>query len=141
MVVENVGSGSPTPKRNTRRSPRYRRGCVRVYASMPPSCVCVYVYVVRIRRGGEAVHLAARRGRMESWRTAAGGYGVKAVGARLVEGGRRGEGGKMGVFGWPNPGGSGRRGGVGPRGGQGGSCRSPGQQTSSDPAGGSTRLN
>lgn len=25
--------------------------------------------------------------------------------------------------------------------GQGGSCRSPGQQTSSDPAGGSTRLN
>lgn len=74
----------------------------------------------------------------------------------MVEGGR-GVGGKMGVFGWPNPGGgtgvckrekheeeeeeevrTARR---GPRGGQGGSCRSPGQQTSSDPAGGSTRLN
>lgn len=89
---------------------------------------CVYKCVVRIRRGGEAVHLAARRGRMESWRTAAGGYGVKAVGARLVEGGRGGEGGKMGVFGWPNRGGSGRRGGVGPRGGRGVAVARPGSR-------------
>lgn len=82
-------------------SPRYTRAlCKRARA-----CVSV----VRIRRGGEAVHLAARRGRMESWRANEGGYGVKAGGAWLVEGGR-GEGGKMGVFGWPNPGGLGRQG-------------------------------
>lgn len=112
MVVENVGSGSPTPKRNT-ESAIHARTCARIreYASVPCMCPhvceCVCICVVRIRRGGEAVHLAARRGRMESWRTAAGGYGVKTVGTRLVEGGRGGEGGKMGVFGWPNPGGYG----------------------------------
>lgn len=91
-----------TSNRNTGDgSPRYTRAlCKRAR-------VCVYV--VRIRRGGEAVHLAARRGRMESWRANEGGYGVKAGGAWLVEGGR-GEGGKMGVFGWPNPGGLGRQG-------------------------------
>lgn len=56
------------------------------------ACVCMYVFVcecacvcvVRIRREGEAVHLAARRGRMESWRTAAGGYGVKTQGGRVL---------------------------------------------------------
>ncbi|TGZ57941.1 hypothetical protein DBV15_07578 [Temnothorax longispinosus] len=75
VVVENVGSGSPTPKRNTRRSLRDTRADVCAYTR-----VCLHtVYMLRIRRGGEAVHLAARRGRMESWRTAAGGYGVKAV--------------------------------------------------------------
>lgn len=49
VVVENVGSGSPTPKRNTRRSPRYTRGCVRDYASIlglcVRVCVCVCVYM------------------------------------------------------------------------------------------------
>lgn len=42
---------------------------------------------------------------------------------------QRGGGGKMRVVGG------------GCLNGEGGSCRSPGQQTSSDPAGGSTRLN
>jgi len=40
VVVEKVGGGSPTPSRNTRRSPRYTRA--RVYANeCARLCVCV----------------------------------------------------------------------------------------------------
>ena len=53
----------------------------------------------------------------------------RGVGGWTVEGGGKGGSGKMRVVGG------------GCLNGEGGSCRSPGQQTSSDPAGGSTRLN